>query len=128
MDTEGLTFTEMYNNIIDSLKKATQEAIGIQETKRNQAKHLQEYKAAKNEVRRLIKTEMNNIWDQHCQQKEILIGEKRCKYGNSKEVQEARIRTKFTYLSSKPSNGKIIKPAYFRKKEQSIETNPQERI
>ncbi|KAL3285995.1 hypothetical protein HHI36_000510, partial [Cryptolaemus montrouzieri] len=35
MDTEGLTFIEIYNNIIDSLKKATQEAIGIQEAKRS---------------------------------------------------------------------------------------------
>ncbi|KAL3271737.1 hypothetical protein HHI36_022207, partial [Cryptolaemus montrouzieri] len=70
MDSEGLTFTEIYNNIIDSLE----EAIGIQEAKRsnkiwwneeiadsidmkkkkyltwlhsNQDKHLQEYKPAK---------------------------------------------------------------------------------
>ncbi|KAL3286063.1 hypothetical protein HHI36_000576 [Cryptolaemus montrouzieri] len=33
MDIEGLTFTEIYNNIIYSFKKATQEAIGIQEVK-----------------------------------------------------------------------------------------------
>ncbi|KAL3279174.1 hypothetical protein HHI36_016688 [Cryptolaemus montrouzieri] len=44
----------------------------------NQDKHLQEYKAAKNEVRRLIKTENNNAWDQHCQQIGTLIGGKRC--------------------------------------------------
>ncbi|KAL3286053.1 hypothetical protein HHI36_000566 [Cryptolaemus montrouzieri] len=105
MDTEGLTFTEIYNNIVDSLKKATQKAIEIQEAKRsnkiwwneeiagtidmkkkkyliwlhsNQDKHLQENKAAKNEVRRLIKTEKNNAWDQYCQQIETLIGGKRC--------------------------------------------------
>ncbi|KAL3269717.1 hypothetical protein HHI36_008777 [Cryptolaemus montrouzieri] len=104
MDTEELTFTKMKKNIIDSLKKATHEAIGIQEAKRsnkiwwnekiadrmdmkkkkyltrlhsNQDKHLQEYKAAKNELRRLIKTEKNNAWDQHCQQIETLIGGKR---------------------------------------------------
>ncbi|KAL3266419.1 hypothetical protein HHI36_010595 [Cryptolaemus montrouzieri] len=43
----------------------------------NQDKHLQEYKAGKNEVRRLIKTEKNNSWDSHCQQIETLIGGKR---------------------------------------------------
>ncbi|KAL3281198.1 hypothetical protein HHI36_004414, partial [Cryptolaemus montrouzieri] len=78
-DTEKCKFTEIYNNIIHSLKKATKEAIGIQEAKQsnniwrneeigdsidmkkkkyltwlhsNQDKDLQEYKAAKNEVRR----------------------------------------------------------------------------
>ncbi|KAL3277667.1 hypothetical protein HHI36_013013, partial [Cryptolaemus montrouzieri] len=37
-----------------------------------------EYKAAKNGVRRLIKTEKNNAWDQHCKQIELLIEGKRC--------------------------------------------------
>ncbi|KAL3270057.1 hypothetical protein HHI36_009115 [Cryptolaemus montrouzieri] len=44
----------------------------------NQDKHLQEYKAVKNEVRRLIKTEKNNAGHQHCQQIETLVGGKRC--------------------------------------------------
>ncbi|KAL3279653.1 hypothetical protein HHI36_017159, partial [Cryptolaemus montrouzieri] len=101
MDTEGLTLNEIYNNIKDSLKKDTQEAIGIQEVKRsnkiwwneeisdsidmkkkkyitwlhlNRDKFLHENKAAKNEVRSLIKTEKNNSLDQHCQQIETLIG------------------------------------------------------
>ncbi|KAL3288410.1 hypothetical protein HHI36_002858 [Cryptolaemus montrouzieri] len=39
---------------------------------------LQEYKQQKNEVRRLIKTEENNAWDQHCPQLETLIEGKRC--------------------------------------------------
>ncbi|KAL3266372.1 hypothetical protein HHI36_010549 [Cryptolaemus montrouzieri] len=34
--------------------------------------------SSKNEVRRLIKREKKNAWDQHCQQIETLIGGKRC--------------------------------------------------
>ncbi|KAL3282515.1 hypothetical protein HHI36_005697, partial [Cryptolaemus montrouzieri] len=37
-----------------------------------------EYISARNEVMRLIKTEENNAWYQHCQQIETLIGGKRC--------------------------------------------------
>ncbi|KAL3272901.1 hypothetical protein HHI36_014361 [Cryptolaemus montrouzieri] len=92
-------------------------------------KPLQKYKAAKNEVRRLIKAQKNNVWDQHGQQIETLIGGKRCsKVWKFIRSLKSSNKDKFTYLSSNPMNRRIITPTYFRKKTEYRDESPKKNI
>ncbi|KAL3282653.1 hypothetical protein HHI36_005828 [Cryptolaemus montrouzieri] len=94
----------------------------------NQDKDLQEYEAAKNLIRRLTKTEKNNAWDQHCQQIETLIrGKRYSEVWNFIRSLKSSNKDK-VHISIFEHEGKIITPTYFRKEEQSIETNPKNRI
>lgn len=105
IDTQGYTFTDVYENIIESLHQAAKEAIGVKENRSSKKIWWNEeiemvikqkkqaylkwlntkseedhatFKEIKRQARRLITAEKNKVWDKKCQDINTYIGGRKC--------------------------------------------------